>query len=401
MSWTTPEHLRLQVQKLWDRGRLLACMITPRDFFPLRLSLCKPDSTALSERFEAARAWSIELQRHAGTAAPGYRLVMRESRHRIIGTNALPHEVWIDTLDQALRFIGRESEAAAFEAMVSETRERSPQLLPWLEKQSLNALALRESWSQLLGFVAWMQARHRPSIYIRQVDLPGMDSKFVESHRPVLARLLDLSLPAEAIDGRFTGKSGFARRYGFRSKPTRIRLRRLDDADDDTTLSAAAFARLDPAASCVFMTENEINFLSFPALPGSLVLFGAGYAFEVLGRAQWLQRKQIIYWGDIDTHGFAILDQLRTVFPRVESVMMDHETLLAHRPQWVTEGQPVYRVLEHLRPQEAKLYDDLRHDVYGYHVRLEQERIGFGWVTRALADVGRGDVKGTSSVGHR
>jgi hypothetical protein len=31
------------------------------------------------------------------------------------------------------------------------------------------------------------------------------------------------------------------------------------------------------------------------------------------------------------------------------------------------------------------LFDDLRHDRIGERVRLEQERIGYGWVTRILA----------------
>ena len=60
-----------------------------------------------------------------------------------------------------------------------------------------------------------------------------------------------------------------------------------------------------------------------------MVIFGAGYGFEMLNHARWLASRRIHYWGDIDTHGFAILDQLRRRFEHVESFLMDRETLLA------------------------------------------------------------------------
>jgi hypothetical protein len=77
--------------------------------------------------------------------------------------------------------------------------------------------------------------------------------------------------------------------------------------------------------------------LAFPHLAGSMVVFGAGYGFEVLAGAHWLQERSVYYWGDIDTHGFAILDQLRAQLPQVQSLLMDRATLLAHHSQWGEE----------------------------------------------------------------
>lgn len=101
----------------------------------------------------------------------------------------------------------------------------------------------------------------------------------------------------------------------------------------DLALDAESFARLDPKVARVFITENEINFLAFPPIENSLVIFGAGYGFEMLRKAEWLARCHIHYWGDIDTHGFAILDQLRSQFDHVESLLMDRDTLLAFTSQ--------------------------------------------------------------------
>lgn len=75
------------------------------------------------------------------------------------------------------------------------TRQKRPVLLPWLEKRPLRALELSAEWPRLLDVVAWLVEHPRPGIYLRQVDLPGVHSKFIEAHRSVLTELLDLALP--------------------------------------------------------------------------------------------------------------------------------------------------------------------------------------------------------------
>jgi hypothetical protein len=206
---------------------------------------------------------------------------------------------------------------------------------------------------------------------------------------------LDRVLAPQAIDPTSSGVTGFARRYGFRDKPERVRLRVLDPAhallpgfgEADITLDAQSFARLQPSVSQVFITENEINFLAFPPVEESLLLFGAGYGFDVLAQAHWLAHCRIYYWGDIDTHGFAILDQLRARLPHVRSILMDRTTLLAFEAHWGVEQKPTLRDLHRLNAEEGALYDELRDNRIRPNLRLEQERVGFGWVQRILASL--------------
>lgn len=76
-----------------------------------------------------------------------------------------------------------------------------------------------------------------------------------------------------------------------------------------------------------------------------LGLQGENHALLDLPRPQGMGRRRDrgwsaaanSVWGDIDTHGFAILDRLRRHFPQVRSMLMDRATLLAHEGQWVTE----------------------------------------------------------------
>jgi hypothetical protein len=81
------------------------------------------------------------------------------------------------------------------------------------------------------------------------------------------------------------------------------------------------------------------------------------------------------YWGDIDTHGFAILSRVRSHFPHTRSLLMDRHTLLAHRAHWGEEKHQTSEPPVHLTPAEAQLEQDLRLGTYQPHLRLEQERI--------------------------
>ena len=63
---------------------------------------------------------------------------------------------------------------------------------------------------------------------------------------------------------------------------------------------------------------------------------------------------------------------------------MDRDTFFAFEPLWGEEGAPIDRELSRLSPEERALYDDLRFNRIGSNLRLEQERIPFGWMRRRL-----------------
>jgi len=385
VTWSTPATLRAQVQRLWDRGELLRARVGEGPAWPLRLAFKAPTAADLADRFDAVRAWA-----GAVTAAAHVRFEWREWAHRVQGRQRLPVAAFVDSLADALAIVGQARAAATFRTLWDATAAAQPALLPWLTRRPLPALALADRWSRLLAVVGWLRTHPRPAIYVRQLDVPGVDSKFVETHHGVLGEWLDLVLAADAIDATATGTAQFARRYGFREKPLRIRFRALDPAlptlpgcrgAPDVTLDAASFADLALPIERVFVTENEINFLAFPPVARAIVVFGAGYGWDALARAAWLTRCGLHYWGDIDTHGFAILDGLRGHFPHVASFLMDRSTLLAHRLHWGEEPLPIRHDLPRLTAAEAALYDELRFDRIRARLRLEQERVGYGWVT--------------------
>jgi hypothetical protein len=181
----------------------------------------------------------------------------------------------------------------------------------------------------------------------------------------------------------------FENRFGFRSKPGRIRFRILDPALSimgltDLQIPESDFHDLPITPRTVLITENEINGLAFPPVPDALVIFGLGYSLSALAGARWMNQADLWYWGDIDTHGFAMLDRLRHYFPHTRSFLMDEETLFSHKALWGSEPVPTHRDLPLLTVDEARVYDALRYNRHAPSLRLEQERISYSHVKRSI-----------------
>jgi hypothetical protein len=386
-DWTTPEDLRRQVQRQWDNGRLLAAGIKGESLFPMELRLRGPDTRALSERFEEVRQWirGLESERR-------YSIEWREVNHRLLGRNRVPARIVVPGEREALELIGKVDDAARFGRVAAITREQLPELRAWLGRKPLMALAHAADWERILAVLRWFRGHPRCGLYLRQLDIGGVDTKFIEGRKVLLAELLDLVLPPEALDAAAAGQRNFEQRYGLASKPSQVRFRILDPRLSirgltDLAVPAGEFAGLDLPVERVFITENEINGLAFPCVPGSLVIFGLGYGLDRLSEAGWLGRRKLYYWGDIDTYGFHILDRVRVRFPEARSFLMDRQTLVENAGLWVRESDPYDGDLPRLTSVEGALYDDLRWNRLGERVRLEQERIPYGRVEMALGGI--------------
>jgi hypothetical protein len=386
-AWATWPDIVAGLRRRWERGDDLAGYLAGRPWQPLGLAVRSPTARESTARFEEARewsrAWEAQVRRWPGA---GLRLERRGVGGRLAGANELPARVWVDGYEGLWWALGVGPQVRRLEGLVDQTRGALPELVPWVVGHPLRVLALAEEWARLVATAGWV--RDRPGCdYLRQVDVPGVDTKFIESHRGVLSDLLDVVLDAGRIDDGVP-RSDFVRRYGFRAKPGYVRLRTLGGGGlvggfSEVMVRAQELAVDPPSASTVLVVENEVTFLALPDVADAVAVLGSGYAVGGVG-GQWLAGRDVLYWGDLDTHGFAILDRLRHLVPGARSVLMDRNTLLAHRGQWVREPRPTASRLDRLTAAEAGLYRDLVEGTFGSAVRLEQERISYGAIRRAL-----------------
>lgn len=381
LPWTRPAEVRAKLGRKWQSGVLLAAFAGSQPFEPLSVPIRGPAPGEIAERLGAVQEWVADWQR-AGRGP--LRIEYRQIGGRAVGSNLIPCRAWLDSYDQAWKLFGVVGDVLRLTELTQITEAVCPSLVPWVRQYPLRALRVADRWQRLLATVQWIDERQLPGMYMRQVDVPRVDTKFIEHNRGILTELLDIQLPPGRVD---VGAGDFERRYGFRRKPAYVRFR-ADDSSGwrELTVRAEDFAAPPAGVTRAYVLENEITYLAAPCPPGAMLVLGGGYAVSVLESLQWLGALDLVYWGDIDTHGFVILDRMRQRFPRVRSMLMDRTTLLAHLDQWVTEPNPATSSLEFLEGTEAALYADLVADRLGRSVRLEQERIGFGFIERAMLD---------------
>lgn len=385
-NWTEVGDIRRKLERKWDKGDFLAARLK-NEPLERRIPLKKPATKDWVEKFDATRTWVDHLV--AAGQKNLFTLELKEISHRQLGRNRFPQAVVFNSDDSLFKFIGKLDGVHRFDALCELILGDFPALRPWLEKRPLVALTNEGDWPRLLAVLSFLKQNLRPRIYVRQLEIAGVDTKFIEKHKKLLSELLDLVLPKNAIDWGATGVKKFEQRYGFVSKPLLIRFRILDEEHyiaglSDLQIPADEFSRLHLDIDTVFITENEINGLAFPPANRAIIIFGLGFGLDRLAGIKWLKSRNIHYWGDIDTHGFVMLDQLRSYFPKARSFLMDRQTLMAHRSQWGVEERPTKRELQRLLPEEQEVYHLLVGDGFTERLRLEQEKISYRYVKKQL-----------------
>lgn len=248
----------------------------------------------------------------------------------------------------------------------------------WLLARPVAALDHAQEWPQILAAYSWLEDARGTGRYLRQIDAPGVDTKVVESHRTVLAGLLGVSRNA----------TSFLHDLGLRTKPEYVRFRMAGSVAPmsvtELSVRPEELDGLGMSFTTAVIVENEVTYLTLPVPDDGVLIWGKGFDVARLGRWDALRVADVHYWGDLDTHGFAILHRLRTHLPRVRSFLMDLETLNTHPQRWGQESSPTSATLDQLTAAEAAVYDDLVSDRFAERVRLEQERIDWAWVLDRL-----------------
>lgn len=381
-GWTTWADVRTALGARWDSGELLRARLTGRPVAPLVLPVRGPSAREAAERFGEVQDW-----------VAGWRAIRRGRARletaalggRLIGVNQIPKRVVLDTDDDVWTVLGVSADVRAFDEFVATTEGALPAALSWVAAKPHEALSHAADWPRILAVAIWILRHGGAGVYLRQVDVPGVDTKFIEQRRGVLSALLLRTLPPHRVD-RAAPAADLARRFGLRHKPDSVRFRSFDPADgpySELAVRVEELARFPFSARSVVVIENEVSYLAFPQVAGAAVILGDGYAVSRLAALPWLADRDVVYWGDLDTHGFRALDRLRRFVPAARSMLMDEGTLLAHRAHWSQEPVPVTEHLPLLTADEQSAYQLLLNHEHADRVRLEQERIRFSAVERA------------------
>jgi len=353
--------------------------------WPLVVSLGELVERDVAEAPQLVRAW---VQRWSDGSGCG-ELRWEERQWPRHGTQRLPTALVIEGPLQVARELGEDARwerACARRLLLVETWQRLGDKLG----RFFDVLAdySDHDFARLVALLAWIEQNPSSSCYVRQLPISGMDTKWLDGKRRGL--VVDL---LQAIRGDATVHD-FYQLCGLRRPPQRIRLRvlcpELREAvggltDLEVPLDQLGTLRVQPRS--ILIVENLETGLALPDMPGVIAFMKLGTSVSVLASLPWVREATAVYWGDLDSHGFAILDHARRALPQLRSVLMDEHTLLSHRELWVEESTPYAKAeLPHLTAVERAVFMKLQANTWGRAVRLEQERVRWLLAVESLSD---------------
>lgn len=319
------------------------------------------------------------IQQWRDWATPGARVVWEQRSWSTLGRHEVPARVEFESADAVAAL----ADALEFWSTTKRRRDYLVTVWPQLDrhpviKTRLEVLAAwsEEDFQRLVAFLHWVLTNSRSGMYLRQLPVQGLDTKWAGDRRGAILDFL------RAIRGT-ESEQDFYGACGLQRSPPRVRMRILCPdlaracgglTDIEAPLMEVDALHLMPRE--VLIVENLETGLALPNLPGCVVFMKLGLAVGLLADVKWLREVPITYWGDIDTHGFGILNLARKTLPQVRSLLMDARTLSDFRELAVQEPrQAPLGQLEFLTDEEREVLAGLYEDRWGSKVRLEQERL--------------------------
>lgn len=354
--------------------------------WPLVVALGVPTDKDIAESASAVRAWAAAWQAWAGVGE----VLFEERQFARFGRQRLPSRLSFKSAAELAVLVGQ---ATRWETATTRYQQM---LVRWPALAQGSALAARfdvladyspEDFQRLEGLLSWLDTNPMSGLYLRQLPVEGLDTKWLEKRIGLVAGLL------RAIRGAVPEGADFHVLAGLKKPSHRIRvrllcpqLRGLVGGIGDIEAPVADLGQLSISPRHVVIVENLETGLAIPDIPDTVLVMKLGNAVSALEALPWLQDANVLYWGDIDSHGFAILNRARKAVPQIRSVLMDETTLLTHRPRWVQESTLCANApCDMLTQEESAVYEHLRAGTWGIRVRLEQERLDWAAALGSLS----------------
>ena len=350
--------------------------------WPLALTLGRPTEQDLVDQPARVREW-VALWERFDVPPSGVQLEWADRQWPRLGRQRVPERLLLASSDDVARLVGHGDRWQR----ACDRADRLTRAWPVLLGQAalgrvFDALAdwADDDFDRLVALLAWVGTHPGSGLYLRQLPVTGLDTKWIAARSAVVTELLRSLRAVNADPGDAADLHAL---LGLRRAAARIRvrllcptLRRCAGGLEDLELPVEQLARLGIQPHTVLIVENLETGLALPDMPGVVVVMKLGAAVRLVAGLPWVCAARCLYWGDIDTFGFEILNRARSVLPQLQSVLMDTLTLLDHQALCVQEPtQASALVLPLLTHQETEVYEGLRSGRWGARLRLEQERI--------------------------
>lgn len=385
----TPQEIKEKTRRQFKEFlKTIALNGSSKDFFPLviRGGQTKASGDLRENQKEIAALINASKEK----TGKGWKIVFETVNTRSNGAQTVIRQIEIEKQKDFLDVTGYKKETEYFENSLgvirSKIRDSDVDIQNWILSH-LKELSDFENekqnpgyWQKICECVNFLRRNKKSDLYIREIPVE-VHTKFIEQNKNIIHSLIT----EEKITGTFESS------HGLKEKPVLIRFRSLDETKpilpggvklDELSVTIENLKNLNPIFaqfSSIYFVENEMVFLTFPKVKDSACIWGHGYTATVLTQVEWLKDFKLIYFGDLDEHGFDILSKFRSGFPETKSLCMDTKTL-----EKFAQFRVASKIEKHIVPpqnlteSEAECLNELNRNPEKN--RLEQERISQNWI---------------------
>ena len=387
----------------------LHSIIDEKDFFPLLIPSAKG---AVKDSFAERKVEAENLYKNSKNAkGRGYTVETKTIKTHKQGMQTIIEKIYFETEIDFIHFIGKEKETENFKKHLSIVKSRFLNLNAedvqnnWLKKHLRSLIAETEDdyWQNIFLCAIWFLNNPHCNVYLREIPVP-VHTKFIEQNTSLIFSVYTALNKNEDTD-KVSSNADIYKRWGVRTAEPFIRFRSLDKdihlkiLNDEFTsyeiqTPLSAFAKINfNSIEYIFIVENLMVYLTFPAFNKALCIFGSGFAAVNLKECKTLNEKKIYYFGDMDEHGFEILSNVRSIFPNIQSFCMDQKTYETFSI-FAVKGENSHSKIEdlNLSEDELHLFKFLRENkTIG---RLEQEKISQAFIKSRIEKIFNDTDKG-------
>lgn len=358
----------------------LGSLITGEQFFPLKLrgGIGKPTDTK-----QLYRSTEDFLEFEKKEDRPGWRVEWENWISKKLGAQRWPSSVTVEREEDYLYILDKQVEVEYFKQLSKRLLDWQPVIRPWLAVKPQRVLELAMQWEDLKRVVDYVKEHDLSGYYLRSIPVP-VHTKFIKQYEGVLLSLLKQiapdKFPPEAND--------ITQALGVKPKPVLYPVRWLDaelaarytSGIVTLAISLEDIKKFSPEIAEVWLVENETNLYLLQQRKNALGLMSRGNALHLLSEIPFFNTVRLLYWGDLDEYGFRMLHQFRQLYPALESILMDEETLQYHQASMHTINKAAFKMELCLTDAELAAFNYLRES----KGRIEQEQLDQAFIQQYL-----------------
>ena len=238
----------------------------------------------------------------------------------------------------------------------------------------------------LVNLLPQLQKGMGRGCYLRALPVTFVDTKFIEKNRPIIESVVATSVDRSVKDVGLVSWLDCKKKPQdwLLVKPLCAQTRSLLGGQPLLRLCSDSLQEVALPAKNILVIENEQACLALSDIDNTIAVSGGGKNVSWM-QAGWLTEKNVAYWGDIDSEGFAILSDVRSKLSSITPLMMDEQTVKIFSERMVSEPDSVSKDPVALTEDELILFKQLRSQQYA-GVRLEQERLPLDFVIKKISE---------------